>query len=481
MNIQTIQIMMKNLIYLSIFVLITSCSGIVDGLNDDPNNPTSAPYENILTGAEVGNIILQTGETARRAGIFAGYYTGIDRQHLGFSQYTVTTSDFDDLWDDAYVNTLRNAIVARQTAEEAGATGIVTGITQVIEALAIGTATSLYGDVPFAEAGDIDIENPVYEGQQSVYADLQLLLDEAIINLQSGTGRPPSGSDIYFDGDPAPWVEVANTLKARYYMHTKEYGNALSAAANGISGINNALYAPHETALESSNLSYQFFAVASRNNDLVTSDFMISLVLSDPAISPDISKYRGNSKTNEDGRYDFYFLLNTTGFQPNTLSGFAEQDAPAPIVTYEENLLILAEAAFRVNGFADGLNNLNAFRDFMSTGGYMRGVDLADVQYDTYVAADFANGGIENPDGVSQDDALLREILEERYITFFSQIEGFNDTRRTGLESVVRVPVMPNTGSQLPQRFIYPQSEIDRNSNTPDPIPDFFEPTPVNQ
>ncbi|MFT5571083.1 MAG: hypothetical protein ACI9RP_003142, partial [Cyclobacteriaceae bacterium] len=38
-----------------------------------------------------------------------------------------------------------------------------------------------------------------------------------------------------------------------------------------------------------------------------------------------------------------------------------------------------------------------------------------------------------------------------------------------------------NTGSVLPQRFVYPQSEIDRNPNAPSPIPDFFEPTDVNQ
>ncbi|HKK80072.1 MAG TPA: hypothetical protein VJ933_10600, partial [Phaeodactylibacter sp.] len=71
--------------------------------------------------------------------------------------------------------------------------------------------------------------------------------------------------------------------------------------------------------------------------------------------------------------------------------------------------------------------------------------------------------------------------LEERYVTFFGHIEGFNDTRRTLKESTVRVQVEPNTGVQLPQRFLYPTTEIDRNPNVPTPVPDFFEPTPVNQ
>jgi hypothetical protein len=88
---------------------------------------------------------------------------------------------------------------------------------------------------------------------------------------------------------------------------------------------------------------------------------------------------------------------------------------------------------------------------------------------------------LENSDGVTADQALLREILQERYITLFGQIEGFNDVRRTLGETTTRVPVVPNSGSELPQRFIYPQSEIDRNSNTPTPIPNLFDPTEANQ
>ena len=64
---------MKSIIYtLALSILFISCEDAIDEINNDPNNPTSASYENILTGAEVGNIIHQTGETARRAGIFCG-------------------------------------------------------------------------------------------------------------------------------------------------------------------------------------------------------------------------------------------------------------------------------------------------------------------------------------------------------------------------------------------------------------------------
>ncbi len=458
---------------------MTSCSQMVEGINDDPNSITESSFGNILTGAEVGNTLFQTGESARRSGIFAGQYTGIDRQHLGFTQYQVTTSDFDGLWYDAYVNAFRNAVVAEQNLMDNGRGGISLGITQALEAYVIGMLTSLYGDVPYQEAANIEQQNPQFEDQTEVYAEVQNQLDMAIENLQSGEGRPAGGSEIYFDGDPQKWIQVVYTLKARFYMHTQQYAEAYQASQNGISSFENSMYAPHGTADDNSNLNYQFFAVQVRQADLVVSDFMTSL-LQPGSANPIPSNYRGNAKTDETARFNFLFNTTSVGVQPNTVDGFAAQAAPAPLVTYQENLLIKAEAGLRSQGFETGLAALNEFRAFMNNGGYLVNYDAANLKYEPYSAEDFQSGGIENSEGLSSEDALLREILQERYVTFFGLIEPFNDVRRTQGEENVRVPVEPNTGSQLPQRFLYPQTEIDRNENIPNPIPNFFEPTPVN-
>lgn len=475
--------MKKAIILLSSIFFLASCEGLVDGLNNDPNNPTSTSYQYILTGAEVGNIVLQTGEVSRKAAIFAGQYTGIDRQHLGFSEYAVTTTDFDSEWNNVYVDVVANIRAAQAAAEDDEVGAVTRGITEVVRAHALGTAASLWGDIPFDESGFPDIEAPAFENQVEVYSKLQQLLDLAIINLSEGTGRPASGSEIYLDGDPVAWTEVAYTLKARYYMHTKEYDKAYEAAQSGISSPANSLMAPHGTAQENANMNYSFFAVEVRQSDLVTSDFMASLISPDPATSPDPMNYRGNDKTNETGRYNYLFTSNSFGIQPNTSSGgYAAQDASAPLVTYEENQLILAEAGLRsTTDFGTGLSHLNDYRAYLAGGGYMGNAAPSDIQYDAYEANDFMSGGMENQDGVSGYEALLREILEERYITLFGQIEVFNDTRRTEGESAVRVPVVPNVGSELPQRFLYPTTEINRNPNTPDPVPGFFEPTRINE
>lgn len=473
---------MKKIILISLLaVFIVSCSNLVDDLNQNPNSPTSAPYQNILTGTEVANIVLQSGEPVRKAGIFCGYYTGLDRNHLSYSRYEVSTNTFNSEWNNVYADVVVNALATQNAAKEEGIEGITLGITKCLRVMALGAATALWGDIPFDESGQPDIVNPVFEKQLDVYAKLQDLLDEAIIDLSSGVGRPPQNAEIYFDGNPALWKEAAYTLKARYYMHTREYALAYTAAENGISSNQNSLMAPHGTANDDANLNYQFFAVAVRQADLVTSDFMTSLVAPDPVSNPDFANYRGNDKTDETGRYNFLFKITSYGTQPNTVDGFAAINASAPLVTYQENLLILAEAGFRTEGFTTGLNRLNEFRAYMAAGGYMTNANPADLQYDDYVQQDFESGGMENADNLSADDALLREILEERYVTFFGQFEGFNDTRRTEKETIVRVPVEPSEGMFLPQRFLYPTTEIERNSNVPNPIPGFFEPTPVNQ
>ena len=131
--------------------------------------------------------------------------------------------------------------------------------------------------------------------------------------------------------------------------------------------------------------------------------------------------------------------------------------ASAPLITYQENLLILAEAGFRSQGFMTGLNHLNEFRTFMNGGGYLTNSSSAGLKYDPYIESDFTTGGIENLDGITKE------------------------ARRTLRETSARVPISPNTGSELPQRFLYPQSEIDRNANVPNPIPGLFARTAVNQ
>ena len=52
---------------------------------------------------------------------------------------------------------------------------------------------------------------------------------------------------------------------------------------------------------------------------------------------------------------------------------------------------------------------------------------------------------MENMDNLAANDALLREIVEERYVAFYGQTIAWNDERRTR-GSVEGIPLAPNFG-----------------------------------
>ena len=467
---------------ITIFILTTaiystSCKKAVEGYNTDPNSPTDADAITMLTGIQVGNMAIQEGEPARLAGMWSGYFTGEQQQYQAFYQYLIIARNYDDSWQRIFSGVLKNDRLMKQKAYAVNNVRLV-GVAQVIEANLLGTATDLWGDIPFKQSANDAYPNPAYDAQAQVYGYIQALLDSAVQNLASAAFVDFSAQDIHFAGNNTKWIQTAWTLKARYYLHAKQYPQALAAAANGISAAANNWIAPHTAAGKGTyNLYYQFFVQDRPTWLTATNAFAVSL------LNPANAKYRGNTKTIERSRYNYMYSSATN---PNyTTNGFYYQTSPFPLATYAENLLILAEADARVNGFTAGLTRLNTFRTYMSTGGYIGATYLTtgNYKYDAYVATDFAAAGIENGGAspITQDRALLREIMEERYITFVAQIEGFNDLRRTFSETDIRVPVQPNTGSQFPKRFLYPQVEVDLNSSTPNPIPSLFTATPINQ
>ncbi|MFT4030823.1 MAG: SusD/RagB family nutrient-binding outer membrane lipoprotein [Siphonobacter sp.] len=474
-------------IYLILFsVGVFSCKSIVDGLNQDPNNPTSATASLLLTGTELAHLAMEEGMASRLTSIWAGYATGVDRQWKDYYNYNVSAGIYDTDWALVFQGTNENALITITKANELG-NRLMAGIAKVLRANALATGSQLWGDIPFDQAGDIETyPNPEFESQSTVYTKLIALLEEAIADFDSGIGTV-STEDIHFGGDAAKWKEVAYTLKARLLMDLKQYDAAYTAAQSGISVYANSLYAPHGTSTSVNDNHYYAFLTTSRTGDINATNAYNALLL-----NPSNASYRGNSKTNETARFKFYYLengVNTPGFiEPNTSStstafGFFAKSASFPMITYQENILSLAETALRSGkGFDVALGYLNNYRSFMNSGGYINSTYLVSgtYQYTAYTADDFASGGIENPDGLTASNALLREILEERYVTFYCQHLGWNDERRNRNDSY-GIKLSPNTGTQLPWRFIYGQNEINSNPNTPNPVPGTFDAPSIYQ
>ncbi|RDV13474.1 SusD/RagB family nutrient-binding outer membrane lipoprotein [Pontibacter diazotrophicus] len=461
-----------------------SCEKIVEDLNVDPNNPTDAPANLILTGTQLSNVVVQEGIASLLVSIWSGYATGHDRQWRDYANYNITSGNFDSEWNNVFRGTVNNARITIDKAMMLNNRKMA-GIAKIVMANSLATATQLWGDIPLEQAGQIqEYPNPMFESQADVYTKLLALLDEAIADLETGIGTV-GAEDIHFGGDATKWIQTAYTLKARLLTDTEQYAAAYTAAENGISTYANSLYAPHGQIANINQNQFYAFLTQTRPGDIsAASAYNVNLL--DPASST----YRGNAKTDESARFLFYYRpvgVNTSGVaEPNTSStatarGFFAMDARFPMVTYQENILTLAETALRSGmGVEQALEYLNSYRNFLSAGGYVDPTyqTTAASKYEPYEAADFAAGGIENQDGISQEDALLREIIQERYVTFYGTHLGWNDERRTRGE-VYEVGLSPNAGTELPWRFIYPQNELNSNSNAPTVVPGIFSKLPI--
>ena len=101
--------MKRYLIALVCFTAVwSSCSKIVDNINTDPNNPTDADANSMLTSIMVGNMNIQEGDLARFAGMWTGYFRGYTQQYQSYHQYTVITRNFDAAWQRVYSGVYKN-------------------------------------------------------------------------------------------------------------------------------------------------------------------------------------------------------------------------------------------------------------------------------------------------------------------------------------------------------------------------------------
>ncbi|MXV37452.1 SusD/RagB family nutrient-binding outer membrane lipoprotein [Flavobacteriaceae bacterium Ap0902] len=439
---------MKN-IYLKIVlafavILFTGCESYTEDMNVDPNQFTDAAPELIIGQAQLGWAVVASGNTARYAGIFSNQLTGADRQFVSANSYSITANSFDDEWYQAYVTGLSQAKVVYNKAME-NQNNTLAAVALITEAAIIGQITSLWGDVPYEEASIDGILNPAYDSQEMVYNRLQQRLSEAIDLL----GDDSTQSLVYAGegrlSSSASWSTIAHSLKARYYLHMKNYQSALEEAKLGINTPSGTLHILHGTSNGNSNLYYQFVEIY-RYGYLDASDaYLRDLLIPENGID------RSLNTPGDLERLNFYYI----DTQLNTSSeGIFAQDASFPLISYEEVQLIEAESAYRMQDEDTAREALNEVRDYLGN----------------FYNADF-------PETTDAGEILLKQILEEKYISLFGQLEPFNDLRRTGNLIGVRSKV---DGNQLPQRFLYPQNEIDTNPNAPSPIPGLFEATPVN-
>lgn len=418
------------------------------GLTTNPNAPSSASRDQRLVAVQTAMTVQLTGTLARAACMWIQQCAGVDRQYATLEKYNTTHDDFDTEWQQVYGG--GGLVDARFIQSDALAAhdSVYAGVGKVLEALDIGTAADLWGDIPYSQAGS-NIATPIFDSQQSVYAATQAVLDDAIKDL-AGAGSGPGGIDLWYAGDKAKWTELAHTLKARFYLHVAErdatnYANALAEAQRGISSPTHDLTTFQSSITTENNLWYQF-QIVQRDTYLRTGAKLVDSIMvarNDPRLSSYFA-LDGNGRYQGAAPGDAYNPAVQSNLSATRLSPSFRQ----PLATHAEVQLIIAEAAFRTADQTTARDSLNAER----------------------VAA-----GLAAVPNTVVDSALIDSIMTEKYVVLFQNIESWNDVKRE-----CRPALVPASGTEVIGRPLYGSSEINANSsNVPmEPVRNWNDPNP---
>lgn len=479
---------MKNIYIKTIFICIAlttlfSCTDLVSDSNVDPDELSGSDARTLFQGTLLADQFFHTSSNVRDVMIWMNQANGENRQYVALNDWNLSTaSTFDDSWSTAYLDGLTNVKLTRVNAEKE-LNFKLAGAAAVVEAHIMGTVTSMWGDVPYSEFDYRGLNlTPKFDKQSAIYTSLQTLLDKAIVDLNKA-GKIPVDKDLFYGGVTANWIKLAHSLKAKYFLHTKQYANAKAEALQGISSASEDMKTVFgNTYLQNFNPYYAFLVY--ERDDYMSGDGYAGTLL-----DPSTTSYRGNAKTDESARYAFtyneeYFSpygLNIFGGDYGGTNGKFGSDSSMPLVTYGEMLLIIAEVDARTS-FATGLASYNIYRSKLNTG-YSIGIDNNGYETETfkylpYVAADFAQGGMENKTTTETDQqALISEIFQERYIYFMGTYETLNDYARSNNAAKIKLKAGK---AGTPQRLVYSQNEINANPNVPKPIPPVTQKTEVH-
>jgi len=436
----------KSTLFIATCLMVASCRHD-KSLFVNPNSPTSATPQTMLTEIEVATMNTYEGDLNRFGSIMVQHNVGANGQPQNVQVYSLPENYFDNQWGQIYQTLLTGKLLKENYG---AANPSYSAIANILMAMNWGIATDCWGDIPFNNAlqGSLNT-TPTYDPQQVVLSGINSMLDSAI-EILSGTPKNvfnPGSDDVIFGGDQEKWLKTAWTLKARYLnrlSNKSSYDPAaiLTALGNGIQNSADDCMAIHGSGAQESN---QWYAYLNDRAYMVAASTLV-----------DSMKLRPT-----DLRLFYYFdstglgdivgspIDNTTdvdvSYWGSYLAGASE--TPTPLVTYFEAEFIKAEVEARQGAGSAAATDLNtAIMESCTkvTGGAYDGADIA-----TYTAG----------------NTTLGRVMYEKWIAMFGQMEAYNDYRRTKMPSLIPNPA--GATSVIPQRYPTPQAERTSNPNAP--------------
>ena len=481
---------MKKIFKFSIIILLAYCASCSKDwlkVNNNPNAILSAPDSLVFPSAVAGAAYVIGGDYAILGGIWSQYVTqnNTANQYKDLDAFNVTTSTMNTAWDNMYSNALVNFKYVRVQAQQESNWMLVL-MSTVMEAYCYQVLVDLYDQIPYNEAlqGASNVY-PHFISGQMVYDSLILKINNALkLDFTAKTSRNPGSEDFLFGGNLTSWQQFANTLKLKIFL--RQCYARPSVASAGIAAIVND---PHFVGFLTINAAMtQYINQSLKDNPLYeenirTLNFTGNLAMSNTIYSwfvenNDTSRL---AKLYDKGDAGYSALVQGDFLNPNTDSKkwsilIESPTDPVYFITAAESYFLQAEAILR--GYIPigilALNGAGTVKDAFQSGD----------------SAAYSQIGLTDP-GIykfkdSTFEANLEQIIVQKWASMAGThgLEAYIEHTRTHYPKESSVPgtdptyipgqwTLPVNAAikYFPKRLLFPETEIDRNPNTPAQIP----------
>lgn len=479
---------MKKIVYslvVAIFML-SSCEKQLD-IN---RNPNLLSQDDVALSSEIAVGMMGIGAVhssyyALIGGIWAQQWSQslAASQYRAIDDYTIGTNDYTGGWHNMYdaLSDIRNAKRIALVDENWNYYLIAT----CLETYAMQILTDFYGDIPYTEANDPNILQPMFDDSMAIYDMLVADIDDALGRDLAASSLPAPGQDDFiFSGNMQHWVEFANILKLKIFLRQTEARP--SVAESGITAMLNssASFLTTDAAIagvfvDEANLSNPLYETDRRQLNTATNLRASTTMYSYMSANDDtrLAAYYGPGNPLDQGDYN-------SAAAPNSVS-VANLSPLSPIyfISAAQSYFMQAEAMLRYNG-GNGVKELY-------DAGVLAAFDKSPVFDNTTFAIIetldgspfIASGGAYEYPSSGSFDEKLTAIITQKWLANYPDngYESFFEWHRTGIPSTSQVAqsdddyvpgefaysVNGATGGIFPQRIVYPNTELSRNENAP--------------
>ena len=469
---------------LLITLFVTGCVRDLTELNVNPDQPLSTDPNSLFS------YVLQQGA--------GNYNSDVNLEQWGIMNWTMymaarggvepgreydIPSGKDAFWREQYTNTLSNAQVIVNMADENPELTNMKAAAQIFQVYIFQIITDLWGAIPYSTAlqgiSDLNL-SPEYDSQRNAYLGMIEKLRTAVNAFDDTKPFFEPSADLLYRGDMNKWIAFGNSLLLRLATRINKVEPTIYSDV--VNELRDKSMISHNTESAifpfNSVVKNHLWETISRNestNQNNPSKFFVDLTTSrnDPRVKiyfekaplsflPFISRYKGvpNLLPNNSEIWNNYNLNATLGVSgewgdiSQIGTWFLNNNTPGVFMSYSEVCLLQAEAAL------NGLWNTSA--DELLARGIRANMEF----YNTYATDEQRITELEITSYIQNLPlADLEEIITQKWLTFAYEqgYEAYAEYRRTGFPVLKDFEGNPIDKNQVPFRMPYPNSEYTLN------------------